>query len=679
MALNTIELFELFEKVCEDAVSFAQLSVRRPNHPSSESVSQIRYAAEKSVKQAMVAVETQPLIVPILSGAMKHITDMYAVSMRELLSGEFAPKRARYELLMTELDNSHIALEWDSTNKKISEIIQRLGLRPDPELLNDMPRVAEIMLNAFDFFGQYHTDIIKVAAGRSSDDRPFLIRSMPRFSTTGEFYDFFNKVPTNSAIMVAAITPTYTQTKDSIGVWENEVSDKYRHRHSFTRDERIHNMSKSDPNFDPDTAVDNHLSRIAVGVKRGENIWLIIHSDESSTNGKFLNYHGNRTSFMPFQVLFKDAPVPNNDCTDLALPMGSSWNLLSLLDNEQALWLPTFLWLVEKKYFSATVDNTEQLVYLPDMVQVKDGNANTSLPAVRKTLTVDIDPFTVPEELEYVTGPETDEFIKHLSIVKEDLAGAVFTPRKNFGDEKTYFAELWYMQRSALAHLAKAKLMKDFWDNSKELYTFLSEAIENNRSFLLEELEKPESIIHSITTHVIDKQPHVKGGEIVTKIGRYGYGIDAEIMLTTIDLTRKQRHSHHAVICVPPTLYGKRPPVCISLDIKSPEELSFATGISVNELPWQFLMAGKAVMSHVSPFGQGRHDPMMVLDNPYKRFPGVNIAMGKKEYKEIFPDKILSKAKIAELLAEVEAKSAVQKAEMNARAKANEDKKKGGQ
>ena len=662
MSMDINELIKLFSKVCEDAAAFAQLSVRLPNRPSSDTASQLFYGASKSIEKALKNIETHSLVIPIITGAMEHITKIYAVSLEELLSGGFEARRARYEKLMTELNCSSIALEWSSTNKKISEVIERLGLHPDNNLLGNMPRVAEIMLNAFEFFDQYHTKIIKVASGESSDEKPFFMRSMPQCATIGEFYDLFKEIPTNSAIMLAVIAPTYTQSRDPLDVWKSKVKGE----HQDNYNEAIFNSRRRDKDFDPETAINNSASKIVVGVKRRENIWLIIHSDESPYNGNVLNFHGQRTSYMPFQVLFPNAPTPNKECTNLALQT-KSWNLLSIIDKEQALWFPTFLWLIEKRFFASDADANEPIMYLKEMVQANNERNNSSLPVVQKLITLDIDPFTVPESYGLETSPECNEFIKNLEITKSDIADAVFAPKSEFADESRYQQELWFAQREALAYLAKAKLKADFRNNQKELYAYFINAIENNRSFLLSELEKSDSLIHSIAEHQIDGQPEMKDGKILTTKGSYGYGINPVVMKTSADSAKRSSYSRRAIICSPPTLYGRRPPVCINLRVSTPEELSYVSGIPTKELPWQFALAGKCQKSHVSPFESTNFDPMMVLDNPYKDFPTATIALGKKEYKQLFPDKLMSKFQISELLAEVREMSEAQVAEMRAR------------
>jgi len=562
MSVN--DIVGLFCEVCEDAEAFTSVHIRRPNRPGSESASNLRYETCELIKKACKNIETQTLVIPLITGAMKHISTMYAVSLVELLSGAFEPRLQRYNTLIEELSSSPIALQWNDTYKKIGAVIEELGMAPDEKLLRDMPRVSEVMLSAFEFFDQYHTKTIKVASGvYSADSRSMFSRTMARFSTIGEFYDNFSMGAPENAMMIGMVAPTFDETRSPSTVWESSVAMKYATRYSGEHystedaDIRIRNISKNNAGFDPAVEYDKVESRIVVGIKRGENIWLMIHDDESTHNGKFLNYHGKRTSFMPFQVLFEDAPTPDTECTDLAIPRSEAWNLLSILDAEQSLWLPTFIWLVQQRYFIGKVDTEEPLVYLNEMIKLAGGNENSNLPVVRKQLSITVDPFTVPDGCE--TIPECNDFLKHLCITEKDIEKAVLLPHTRFGDEALYKRELWNISREALKFVAKHKLAKDYFDNHNDLNTMLIEHIEDNRHFLLMELINPESRIHRMAEHVIDKQPVVEDGAVKTKRGRYG-AVQPDVMRTSVSYTRRYWYSEFAVSAPRTLLNADRPP-----------------------------------------------------------------------------------------------------------------------
>lgn len=75
----------------------------------------------------------------------------------------------------------------------------------------------------------------------------------------------------------------------------------------------------------------------------------------------------------------------------------------------------------------------------------------------------------------------------------------------------------------------------------------------------------------------------------------------------------------------------------------------------MGEMPWQYRLAGKCCDTHYNTFsGKDKGDPMLYLDNPYEKFPLVYMAFGRREYKELFPENLLSKKQIEELMSGAE-------------------------
>ena len=612
--MDTKEILDLFTQVIADADS-SECKLEIKIGDMRKNIRAIYYDTMSQVEKAIESPETEVLVVPFLQGAMRYIPLLYHFSLEEYLDGKLQEKLDRYEALKKFLFESPVLVQWSETFQEVFKVIEKTGMHTNEELLKDPPRVAGILLDAFMFPKLYGTKRIKVAAGADSGMAPVLVKAMPRYATLGEFYDYICEIGIESCIMFAMIAPTYSQATDTVDAWAKKGT------------EPAYNTLGNKKDFDPETEIQLQESYVAIGVKRGGNIWLNLHKSDVARNNSFYEY-GKRKSYLPFQVLFNKAPAADTDCTALAFP-GNAWRLDSIADEEQALWFPAFLWLLEREYYKGKVDPEEPVVAIRESVKLQSGSPQSShLPAVRTKLSVSVDVMHVPPGIK--TSAECEQLLSYLGLSEKDILDIAIAPTISYGSPEEFEKNLWHRCRYALSIIAAKKMHDDWENNHKKLDAWYRQKCEENQAFILEQLGIHGSRIDQISSHIVDgrKAYHEDGSPVMDR------GTQS-VERTSIDDARSHSYYPKILFCLPTSLYGKRPPVAIRVGATEPEDLSLLAGIPSNELPWQYQIWGKCAGG--VPYNYSRCpndiDPILLIGNLYSGTKTVHIAISKTEYK----------------------------------------------
>jgi hypothetical protein len=622
------ELKELFITVCDDA---------RNGHTGYETRDTGVRALFK-IDKALECFETNFLVAPLIENALRKIIDNYYVSMKSILDGSYTKLVERYTTLVKEIERSDAKHEWNESYKKISEVITQMGMTSDEEFLSDMASVANVLLDAFTTVrnGKH----IKLQAGKGSSQKPVFVRDMPQFATIGEVFKHFKSIVYDSCIMFAAVCPTFSQAEDGLYEWARGYQP-----------EMITNRQRNEKDFDPNTDLAHFKSKIVIAIKRGENIWFRIQSNTDVVHASSFNvYNGvERSVFLPLQIFFKEKPSEGeSDCTALAVP-GKNWGLDKIADPEQALWLPTLFWLLEREYFTNEIDEDEPVVILGEHIQPQlvDGqgkvvgqSVNRHLPAIIKNRVLPVDVMTVPDGIKTHSGCEL--VLQKLGITADDITGApVMTAIEFSADERDFKYELWYRYRTALAVAAERKIKelykhsgwrdRDMTEAEREVFLWYKNLVSLNKDRILEQAS-------ACGTHINKMSSFRVHGELSSNENDY-LGRPITEVLHASD--SRYKGWGEILFLMPETLAEKRPYAVLKITPETAEDISLLTGTAVKDLPWELQVWG--VFKKHSQIDlrfsrnsyDGLKDPMLDIKRPYPFDPDIRYAFSKTEYKPV--------------------------------------------
>lgn len=541
-------------------------------------IAPIYYHTKLKIEQAQKSGKTAFLVEPLLESALTRMLPFYQVPMQDVINGGYLPKRKRLEELQKRLFESGAKSRWKAFSEELAENITQAGLRIDPERFRDISQICDVLLDALTFFDAYATKIHRIRKGEDSCEKAVFLDAMPRFHTPAEFAEAFLTVERPCCIVFAAIAPTYRQFENQLEKWVRG-----------SEEERIRNLRRNrgmtDGQIDAETDVSH--AQIVIGIKRGGNFWIVQHFCEVPWKGEFTSY-GERKSYLPYQIFFKGANGPEDQCTALAVPR-EAYKISGLADEEQSLWLPAFLWDVKQRFFGKDLPQAETVEYFGEsgavhVLGMGKSERASSLPAIRETFRVSIDAMRVPEGI--AAFPLADKIFSLLEIGPEDIQGLPLTPQNFLGTKEEFRLQSWKNARYALGGAAMKKFHTLFNTEIEEDIAFYIKHCRGNVPFLLEQLSIPGSRVWEISYSVINGRQifHPDG---TPKIKADWRGTEIECEKTTADNGRVPRNNSFVRFkeFFPPIIAGKRPPAFVSIAPETPEDLALLCGIREEELP----------------------------------------------------------------------------------------------
>lgn len=625
--MEIAELTTLWEEVAQDAFSTCGNNLTATFKDGKKTLSSIYHETKQNIEKANKNKAAEFLVAPLLEAGLRELSRLYLLPMDEVISGEYLPKRERLEQLRKELAGSDAKIRWDSFAGELAESVRSAGMDLDLEQIRNISGICDVLLDAFSFLGEYATKIHRIRKGEDSGEKSVFLDIMPRFSGLAQFGDAFSEASYPCCIMFAMIAPTYRQTENSLWKWTNGREE-----------ERNWNLRKNCGMIDKDfeSQTDLHRAQIAIGVKRGENIWIISHGSEVPSHGSFQLYSyygsGKRYSYLPYQPFFKDAPEPEAECTSLAVPR-KAYRISGLADAEQSLWIPALLWNIHQRFFAEPIDDDEECVHFGESAEVHilqmEEAVSQNLPVVRKTLDVEVDVMKVPDwACEF---PLAERMIDVLKLTPADIAGAPIEPKGIVGSEEALYKQLWKNARYALCGAAARKLKVLYDDSIEEAMRLYVRCCAENKQFLLQELKNPESHVWKLSRSVVD------GRQIINSRQQ------PVIEKTSADDGRRPWGLPRYKAFFPESLLGKRPPAYITITPETVEDLTLLCGLSYDKLP-DILKLMELLKSHSWCWDtkeEKEKDPFFQLPSfldLHRLSFELKLCMGKREFKQLTGD-----------------------------------------
>jgi hypothetical protein len=259
------------------------------------------------VKKAMESKDTEFLVLPLLEDGLNKIAELYLVRIVDVISGAAGQEINELINLQKTLAECDVKKQWELFSDQLRCDIESVGLNAGTNI-SDITGIVDILLDAFTFLTQNRNRIYRIASGKDSSEKATFISSIPQFSTAAEFMEAFQRTGIPCCVMFAAIAPTMGQTEDRLYEWKNG------HPEERTRNFMKHdNLTREQFQASPDL----YAASFVIGIKRGENVWMISNnSDGIVRNQNFIEY-GKRKSYLPYQLLFANSPKQDLSCVAL--------------------------------------------------------------------------------------------------------------------------------------------------------------------------------------------------------------------------------------------------------------------------------------------------------------------------------------------------------------------------
>lgn len=624
MELN--EIFELWIKVCEQAFKTGRNTLSISLNGYDHTIQTLFWDTKSKVKKAMESVDTEFLVLPLLEDGLNKIAELYLVRIVDVISGVTSQEINELIYLQKALAECDVKKQWELFSDQLRCDIESVGLNAATNI-SDITGIADILLDAFTFLTQNRNRIYRIASGKDSGEKATFISAIPQFSTAAEFMEVFRRTGIPCCVMFAAITPTMGQTEDRLYEWKNG------HPEERTRNFMKHdNLTREQFQASPDL----YAASFVIGIKRGENVWMISNnSDGIVRNQNFIEY-GKRKSYLPYQLLFANSPKPDLSCMALAVPK-MAWNIQSAVDQEQSLWIPALLWSIRKKFFTGPLPEEEEHFFLEGAsVTLKGLSAPMekadNLPTVRAIRNLAVDVFEVPDTFQ--TFPIAQRIIDVLDLTAEDIQDAPLfqkglTTRTAF--QRTAFLE----SRQALCSAVYKKITLLYLSNIFEVYRFCVQHYVINKDFILEQLSHPGSRVNQLSHFIIDGQNGEKTSKDDGRIRHWNSGYFKQHTSDTVEECK---------FFIPNTLVGKRPPVKIIIMPETTADISLLTGVGYDDLPkllqlFEVTLCQTRFLSELMKDvpSDKQIDPLCCLsiNAPAQYLCNITILMSKTEYKKM--------------------------------------------
>ena len=306
--------------------------------------------------------KTEFLSMCVLEDTFKQALPLLLVRVEELVDGNLKSIEQVKELQGIFADNPFTKI-WKEKANLYRENLKTMGLDLVHADYMDLTAIMEPMLNAFTIYegGKYRgaPKIYQVREGKRSNKRPRLMLNVCKFDSVKLFVDAVSSCEEESMVAFCGVEVTNRAMDDGFYTWYNgkapERESNYIRNFHMTRDEYLNSI----------------FSRtLYLCVKSGEAVYFMempFLSDMyiDMENPKSMFYYGERASYAPYSVFYKDLGAKPVETTFPAVKK-TGYHLSELMDDAQKIWLPIFL---EETYerFYKTLPNAKK-VYLPEEI-----------------------------------------------------------------------------------------------------------------------------------------------------------------------------------------------------------------------------------------------------------------------------------------------------------------------
>lgn len=181
---------------------------------------------------------------------------------------------------------------------------------------------------------------------------------------------------------------------------------------------------------------DPYTRCVYLGVKSGENIWLMPMPYERETYGNLYDdesskfSYGKRAGYAPYEIFYKELPAALSDTTFLARRQ-NGYHLNKLMDEQQKIWLPAFLQ-ESLRIFFGKEEPTSEIWYFPEEITV-DYNDSEKAEIIRTSISLTLPHFhfSIPEPTNlFLDDVHLQHLMCYFSVSSKDIIKLPLLPKQ---------------------------------------------------------------------------------------------------------------------------------------------------------------------------------------------------------------------------------------------------------
>lgn len=636
------DLFSKFEHIVDRADDLSAVKVQETNESAYDSIGRLFYRCKEKVSKLLENEDTAFLAASVIERYWNTFLPAIVVPAGELLAGD-TTALDEIRQFQDVLKDNPAKEEWSKLANDIVDMAKKNGYEITHPRFNDLSAISDIVYDALTIQNEYAAKTVyRFKTGCRSAHKPILLNEIGIFSSESEAFRFFERLDNDAFVAFAGIAKTYGQTNDDFTDWRS--GDNERHKHT------LNNLKLTEEEYQ--TTLDPTSRSLKVVIRDGDNLYMFGLPQRGSGYEdvwKRTNYYGQRPSYGPSQIFWKDAPPASSD-TKALVPAGKKhWKLSEIIDEEQQIWLPIFYNKVVERFFKDSQPETVE-AYMPEEVLITV-NENNSLVPVNKPSCVH-DTFRLPEPDEVFTAERREQRSKSMGWngVNGDMFDNAVALCKEFGITSASLKEIpvkhsWFDTKES-AHtkmlnnceLAYCELIGQAYEQATD-----NGAVDEAFRWYRDRLDpiRLETVIQNALLGKcpyaevrIDKRP-VLNEDGTPKTQKKNSWSTEEIPVfehTDIDegkqISDRYGNNHELRIWYPTTLIGKHPPVVLHIHPENPEQIADICGCTVDELPLALKYHNIAHLytSSRKYYYCGRRDRTVETN--------IRVIYGKREYKK---------------------------------------------
>lgn len=591
------------------------LTIREDGKEAKYSLHDLWCNLEQNVKMAKETPETAFLGLSAIDAYLERLPWLYPVTLHQLAANEDEIKETMtgIEKLRTEIQSNPAYEVWQDIQRRIQTFATENGL-PAPDITG-LSEITPILLDAMRVTTKWPRQ--QWRAGVDCLDRPLTYWSMPRFRHISDFVD--------SLAFGRACCIAFGLIEPLVEDYADPLLAQYGKRPEL--------LNNSERHYGTDGLKKVHGGYAVVGIKRGDNIWVLrqpLSWDENPYGSTNFEHYGKRVSYLPYQVTFRDSSMTPG----LVVRDKPAWDLRSVLDAEQVVWLPIMVAAVTDAFFSGPLPSSPSLWVNSRCVNIINSATPQSFELATVTYTL-IRPSVFSQR--NITGGVL--LLNYLGITEETFnqIPVAFPVIQNM-TAADYEQELKSRMLHAAGFEASKRLLElfsrsefpythEYLSNAyisgpREITTLYKNAVSANMDAILRMLNDPKSEIHAMVTVTVNGF-----------CGKDHYGRTV-VHKTSLEQGRPLQYEYlnpRVWQFFPQAISGKRPPVALLISPMNAHQLALLMGTSREQLDMRIR------------FWKCKHidagDPLLnCIENPYDKLCfQVKMAFNKRDFHSMIP------------------------------------------
>ena len=572
------EIYERLESITKEMEAHSDILEKQiPMHDNYKaSIQELYFDMSSKLKSIGEDERRMFLAVPIIEDFLEKTQPYYKVTINEVLDGTAERKAKNLADFRHFLNESEVNKRWKILEKDIRANIQLLNLPDNETETEHLVYVFDAIMNALTFLDKNSHNLIKIAEGESGNGPCKAIPYVSKHQTISEFADMLKRTDIDCFMTFGAIFPTFGDAEDWLEAYLCNRDSDIRIL-NFSR-----NVKKSKEEIR--SMVDTYNCQIAVGIKNGNNIWILPvavgknnYCNTLKDYSDFFDY-GKRRTYLPIQVYFDEQPPAPDGTTELVI-REPGWWMRDFIDSHQSVWTVTLFSEIKRLFFD-NERKPEPLTVFGDRVKV---NVSGMLPGPAQPVTTKFPAIYNQEmtvRLENMLRTEQDKkLVGYLGITEEDFKGTpLFT--YNYGTAEKVQDILDKTAMAILGKVAGDKMIQKMVAFLDEYADDCRKRIKGRECEILSMLkEKDERITGCSIIHEHNKPLLCMDGSPVIKYGKP--------VLATVGKNNSSAELHRMAVHLyyPLTLKDKRPPVYLSIRPRNGKEVVAILGLKEEESP----------------------------------------------------------------------------------------------